>query len=84
MFKYLKFLSVCSLSQCRDKISLNKINIVGGKSASLGEMYNNLSKSGINVPWGFGITTNAYSYFIKHNNLHNKINDLLSILNTNK
>ena len=66
-----------------DKISLNKINIVGGKSASLGEMYNNLSKSGINVPWGFGITTNAYSYFIKHNNLHNKINDLLSILNTN-
>jgi len=36
------------------------VAIVGGKTASLGELYSSLSARGINVPNGFGITAEAY------------------------
>ena len=37
---------------------------VGGKGASLGEMFQKLSKSGVKVPNGFTLTTEAFSRFI--------------------
>jgi len=37
---------------------------VGGKGASLGEMHRNLSSTGIRMPNGFNVTTDAYSIFV--------------------
>jgi pyruvate,water dikinase len=58
------------------------IPLVGGKNASLGEMYSNLRKKGINVPDGFAVTSYAYRYFITENKLDDKIKKMLKGLNT--
>lgn len=42
------------------EISLDDIASVGGKNASLGEMYRELVPLGIPVPNGFAITADAY------------------------
>ena len=55
---------------------------VGGKNASLGEMYRKLAKAGIKVPNGFATTALAYNYFLKQTGLKNKIKKILSGLNT--
>ena len=62
-------------------ISINDIDKVGGKNASLGEMINNLSNLGINVPDGFATTSEAYKLFLKSNDLENKIQAILNQLN---
>ena len=49
------------------KVKLSDLNLVGGKNASLGEMIQNLSKLGVNIPGGFAITVEAYCEFINHN-----------------
>jgi len=54
------------------KVKLSDLNLVGGKNASLGEMIQNLSELGVNIPDGFAITVNAYYSFITHNNLEEK------------
>jgi pyruvate, water dikinase len=46
------------------QIGLQNIGMVGGKGASLGEMYNNLSALNVNVPNGFCVTTDAYNEFM--------------------
>ena len=62
-------------------IGISNIPEVGGKNASLGEMYNQLSSAGIKVPNGYATTAEAYQYFIDHNNLHKKIAHALESLN---
>ena len=42
------------------KITLKDLPEVGGKNASLGELYNNLSARGIMVPDGFATTATAF------------------------
>src|SRR5882724_7540300 len=59
------------------EVGICDIEWAGGKNASLGEMIQHLSKIGVNIPGGFVITVNAYYQFIAHNNLQEKINDLL-------
>lgn len=54
--------------------------LVGGKNASLGEMYNKLPSFGVRVPPGFAITTCAYEYFILHTAIKEKIEKILSEL----
>lgn len=63
-------------------IRISDIPLVGGKNASLGQMYGNLSTQGIVVPNGFAITAEAYWVFLEYNNLIQKITDLLLIINT--
>lgn len=58
--------------------SINDIDKVGGKNASLGEMLQNLSAQGIRVPDGFIITAGAYYSFIEHNQLDKKIRDIVN------
>lgn len=58
------------------------VEIVGGKNASLGEMYRELRSSGVRVPNGFAVTAHAYKIFIEYNNLQHKIKDALKGLNT--
>ena len=67
-----------------EDLSLKDIPIVGGKTASLGEMYSNLTHLGIEVPYGFAITTNAYQYFIRENKLDVYIQDLSTNFNLSK
>ena len=58
------------------EIKMNDIVQVGGKNASLGEMIQNLSSLGIDVPYGFAITVDAYNYFIEYNNLNDSIHEI--------
>ncbi len=43
-----------------NEIGIDDIPAVGGKNASLGEMYRNLTPQGVKVPNGFAITAEAY------------------------
>ncbi len=47
------------------EIGLDDVPSVGGKNASLGEMYRNLSAQGVRVPNGFAITADAYRYVLE-------------------
>lgn len=51
------------------EITREDSNLVGGKTASLGLMYNELASHGIRVPGGFGITSDAYWHFVNSNHL---------------
>jgi pyruvate,water dikinase len=55
------------------KIRKSDVSLVGGKTASLGEMYS----IGLPVPNGFAITADAYRYFIKFNKLDDEIKNIL-------
>ena len=46
------------------ELGLDDIPLVGGKNASLGEMYRALSATGVSVPPGFAITADAYRAFL--------------------
>ncbi len=65
-----------------DQIGIEDVGIVGGKNASLGEMYRNLTSKGVRVPNGFAITAKAYYYFMEKAGLKDKIQSLLQGLNT--
>jgi pyruvate,water dikinase len=45
-------------------IGLGDVPVVGGKNASLGELYRELSGAGVRVPNGFAITAEAYRHFM--------------------
>jgi pyruvate,water dikinase len=63
-----------------DEIGSGDIPIVGGKNASLGEMWNSLRPLGINVLDGFATTADAYRLFLRENDLERLLIDLLSDL----
>jgi len=60
-----------------NELSINDIPIVGGKNASLGEMYKNLATKGINIPNGFATTSEAYWLLLKDNNIKKSIGEIL-------
>ncbi|MBI4150864.1 phosphoenolpyruvate synthase [Candidatus Woesearchaeota archaeon] len=47
-----------------DELSIDDIPLVGGKNASLGEMYRVLTPKGVRIPNGFAITAAAYRFFL--------------------
>ncbi|OIO18489.1 phosphoenolpyruvate synthase [Candidatus Kuenenbacteria bacterium CG11_big_fil_rev_8_21_14_0_20_37_9] len=55
---------------------------VGGKNASLGEMYFHLAKNGVRVPNGFALTAYAYRYFLEQANIKKEIKNILKDLDT--
>ncbi|MBW4630205.1 MAG: phosphoenolpyruvate synthase [Brasilonema octagenarum HA4186-MV1] len=63
-----------------DEVGITDIPIVGGKNASLGEMIQQLTPKGINVPIGFATTAYAYRYFIEGAGLEEKLRKLFSDL----
>jgi pyruvate, water dikinase len=64
------------------ELGIDEVHLVGGKNASLGEMYQNLTKKGVNIPNGFAISAYAYRYFIDQSGLADKIKKELKGLNT--
>jgi pyruvate,water dikinase len=73
---YMEFIMPCTL--WFDKAGKEAIGLVGGKNASLGE----LIKADIPVPPGFSVTTEAYSDFLSGGGLKEKIENLLSKIDT--
>lgn len=63
-----------------NQVGINDIDKVGGKNASLGEMLQNLTAMGINIPGGFVITVAAYQYFISYNNLEASIKEIMNAI----
>ncbi|QLE42560.1 phosphoenolpyruvate synthase [Nostoc sp. C052] len=63
-----------------DEVGIADIPLVGGKNASLGEMIQQLTPKGINVPTGFATTAYAYRYFIQSAGLEAKLRKLFADL----
>ncbi|MEH2411787.1 phosphoenolpyruvate synthase [Nostoc sp.] len=63
-----------------DEVGIADIPVVGGKNASLGEMIQQLTPKGINVPAGFATTAYAYRYFIQSAGLEAKLRALFADL----
>ena len=63
-------------------LTINDGSLVGGKNASLGEMYRNLTNKGVNIPDGFAVTSYAYKYLLKKAKIEKKIRQILSDLDT--
>ena len=63
-----------------NEISVKDVALVGGKSANLGEMYQELTSLGVKVPNGFAVTAGAYKYVLDSNNLVEKFHNLLDNL----
>ncbi len=59
-----------------NEILAKDVSLVGGKNASLGEMISQLSKKGVNVPYGFALTAKAYWHFLKFNKLDQKLKEI--------
>ena len=60
-----------------EQLERKDVDIVGGKSSSLGEM---TSKTDVPVPYGFATTAYAYRYFIKETGLEARMRTLLASL----
>ncbi|MFN9618692.1 MAG: phosphoenolpyruvate synthase [Synechococcaceae cyanobacterium] len=63
------------------EVGLNDIGRVGGKNASLGEMLRELGSAGVRVPPGFATTAAAYRLLLRHNDLEERLQQLLDGLN---
>lgn len=66
--KYIKFFK---------ELNNKDVPLVGGKNASIGEMFQELVPVGIKVPNGFAITSQAYWYLLDSGGIREKIVDLL-------
>jgi len=64
-----------------NEIGIEDVPLVGGKNASLGEMYVNLAPKGVNLPEGFALTTNVYWKFLKTNGLDKKLEEIFRDFN---
>ncbi len=64
------------------EITIGDLPSVGGKNASLGELYRHLRRSGIKVPDGYAITAQAYFYLLREAGIQDDIRELLSGLDT--
>ena len=73
MPKFIKFFN---------ELRIKDVPSVGGKNASLGEMYQKLTKEKIRVPNGFATTAYAYDFFMEKAGLKNEIKKILKGLNT--
>jgi len=70
-YRYIKFFK---------DLQIDDVPLVGGKNASLGEMYRELTPQGVKVPNGFAITAEAYRYVLEEagawETLHEALDDL--------
>ncbi len=65
-----------------EEIGIEDVPLVGGKNASLGEMYRKLTDKGVAVPHGFAITATAYKYLLKEAGIAQAIEEALAGLDT--
>ena len=63
-------------------IGMDDVPLVGGKNASLGEMFRELAGQGVKVPNGFAVTAEAYRHFLHATGLDRTIREALDGLDT--
>ncbi|MBL6987408.1 MAG: phosphoenolpyruvate synthase, partial [Methylobacter sp.] len=63
-----------------NELTIDDVSLVGGKNASLGEMYRELTPQGVQIPNGFAVTAEAYRYVLDQahawEGLHQALDDL--------
>lgn len=64
------------------ELSIGDIPLVGGKNASLGEMYRELTPIGVNIPDGFAVTAEGYFDTLEHGAITSEMREILRDLNT--
>ena len=62
-------MSACRFIRWFQEIGIGDVGLVGGKNASLGEMYRELTPKGIRIPNGFAVTAEGYRHFLKASGL---------------
>ena len=62
------------------ELGMQDVPMVGGKNASLGEMYRALAAQHVKVPNGFATTADAYRHYLRHNQLDQRIETALAAL----
>ncbi len=65
------------------ELGMNDVALVGGKNASLGEMYRELKEVGVRVPNGFAITAEAYRYVLERADAWPRLHEALDGLDVN-
>ncbi len=65
-----------------NQLTIQDVPTVGGKNASLGELFQALTPRGIRVPDGFAVTAAAYWEFLRYNNLEAPLKSALDQLDT--
>lgn len=65
-----------------NELGIEDVPLVGGKNASLGEMYRNLTAKKVNIPNGFAITAYAYRYLLEKAGVKQEIKNVLKTLKT--
>lgn len=63
-----------------EQVGMTDVHLVGGKNASLGEMIQQLTPKGVNVPSGFATTSYAFRYFMEQAGLENRLRQLFADL----
>ena len=66
-----------------EEVGIDDVPLVGGKNASLGEMIQQLTPKGINIPGGFATTAYAYRYFLDKTGIQPKLQELFATLDVN-
>ncbi len=67
-----------------EDLGIKDVPLVGGKNASLGEMYQKLTPKGVAIPNGFAITSFAYHHLLKDAGIKDDIQRILKDLNVKK
>ena len=67
-YQYIRFFS---------EIGIDDVPSVGGKNASLGEMYRELTPQGVRIPNGFAITAQAYTYTLEKAGIVERLRETL-------
>jgi pyruvate, water dikinase len=60
-----------------EEIKIGDIPTVGGKNASLGEMYRELTSQGVKIPHGFAVTAGAYWYVLESAGILDELKDAM-------
>ena len=66
------------------EIGIKDVPLVGGKNASLGEMYQKLTSKGVAIPNGFAISAYSYFYLLEKTGAKQKLKEILSQLKKDK
>lgn len=64
-----------------NELTIDDVPLVGGKNASLGEMYRELTPQGIQIPNGFAVTAEGYRYLLEQASAWGPLHKALDELN---
>ncbi len=64
------------------ELGIGDVPIVGGKNASLGEMFSKLTGKGVRIPDGYAVSAYAYDHYVNTSGIRKEIESLLRGLNS--